>query len=313
MRLLNTRRPHLPALLRLLLAVTAATGISCAQQSESAAVPKEYLRAGQRAMEWTKQFVELGNRPAGSQQLRQQAEMIVGRLQQLSCQVEVDRFVAATPVGAKPMRNILARFGGQSARPVTVVSGHYDTIDAPAFVGANDGGSSAALLMVLAERLDRAGQEGVWLAFFDGEEAVVEWKNNDHTYGSRRLAQRWAADGTAAQIAALINVDMIGDRDLGVLYEGNSDAALREQIWDIAATLGYASSFRKNLGYVHDDHVSFLKVGVPSLNLIDFNYGPWNSYWHTPEDSIDKLSERSFAIILHVLEVFLGRRHAAHR
>ena len=237
--------------------------------------------------------------------------MIIGHLGRLSCSVEVDRFVAATPAGAKPMRNIIARFGATSAAPITVISGHYDTIAAPAFVGANDGGSSAALLMVLADRLERSGRTRVWLAFFDGEEAVVEWRAGDHTYGSRRLAQRWAADGTTDRINALINVDMIGDSDLDLLYEGNSDAGLREQVWEIAAELGYAGSFPTNLGYVQDDHVSFLEVGVPSLNLIDFNYGPWNSYWHTPQDSIDKLSEQSFATVLHVLEVFLRRRASA--
>lgn len=298
-------------LLRLLFAVAAGTGIGTSQLSESAAPPEEYLLAGQRAMEWTSRFVELGNRPAGSAQLRRQAEMIVANLDRLSCSVEVDRFVAATPKGAKPMRNIVARFGEKSHSPVIVISGHYDTIAAPSFVGANDGGSSAALLMVLAERLDRAGREGVWLALFDGEEAVVEWNDSDHTYGSRRLARRWAADGTAARIGALINVDMIGDRDLDILYEGNSDAALRREVWDIAAALGYSAAFSTNLGYVQDDHVSFLEVGVPSLNLIDFNYGPRNSYWHTPQDSLDKLSERSFAIVLHVLDAFLKRRTSA--
>lgn len=175
-------------LLRLLVVVVCGTCIGCAQQGDSAAPPEEYLQAGRSAMEWTRRFVDLGNRPAGSAQLQRQSEMIVAHLERLSCSIEVDRFVAATPVGAKPMRNIVARFGARSAAPITVISGHYDTIAAPAFVGANDGGSSAALLMVLAERLDRSGQEGVWLAFFDGEEAVVEWKAGDHTYGSRRLA-----------------------------------------------------------------------------------------------------------------------------
>ncbi|MDE0260921.1 MAG: M28 family peptidase [Bryobacterales bacterium] len=298
-------------LLTLVFAAVAGTGIALAQPRERGTPPEEYVLAGQRAMEWTSRFVALGNRPAGSAQLRRQAEMIVENLDRLSCTVEVDRFVAATPNGAKPMRNIVARFGAGSDRPVVVISGHYDTIAAPAFVGANDGGSSAALLMVLAERFDRAGQEGVWLAFFDGEEAVVEWNDGDHTYGSRRLARRWAADGTVSRISALINVDMIGDRDLDVLYEGNSDAALRREVWDIASALGYAAEFGANLGYVQDDHVSFLEVGVPSLNLIDFNYGPRNSYWHTPRDSMDKLSERSFAIVLHVLEVFIKRRNSA--
>ncbi len=233
--------------------------------------------------------------------------MIAAALGKLSCTVEVDAFLAATPKGAIPMRNIVARFGSASAATVTVVSGHYDTVNKPGIVGANDGGSSAALLMVLAERIERAGLGPVWLAFFDGEESVVEWKDSDHTYGSRRLARNWATDGTVQRIRALVNVDMIGDADLRLLYEGNSDRLLRHTVWAIATELGYGRSFPEDWGYVQDDHISFLKVGTPSLNLIDFDYGPRNSYWHTPQDSVDKLSARSFATVLHVLEELLKR------
>ena len=253
-------------------------------------------------MDWTRRFVELGSRPAGSKALDAQHKLIVETLNELSCKVEVDSFVAPTPVGALTMRNIIARFGPLAPGTV-VVSGHYDTLRMPGFVGANDGGSSAGLLMALAERLHQTGPRPVWLVFFDGEESTKEWRDGDHTYGSRRLAARWTADGTAQRLRALINVDMIGDADLQLVYEGNSDARLRETVWSIAAGLGYAPVFGRRVGYIEDDHIPFVRAGVPSLNLIDFDYGPRNTYWHSTADTLDKLDSSSFAILLHVLDV----------
>ncbi len=265
------------------------------------------MEAGERAMSWTRRFVRLGPRPAGSAALAAQRGLIASGLAGLSCDVEVDSFVAPTPVGALGMANVFARFGPPDADGVVVVSGHYDTARIPGFVGANDGGSSAGLLMALAERIHLARPGPVWLAFFDGEESTVEWRDNDHTYGSRRAAAAWAADGTAERIRALINVDMIGDADLRLLYEGNSTARLREALWAVAADLGYEAVFSRRIGYIEDDHIPFLRAGVPSLNLIDFDYGPRNAYWHTAEDSLDKLHPRSFATVLHVLEVGIRR------
>lgn len=265
------------------------------------------MAAGERALRWTERFVEMGPRPSGSEALAAQAGLIVDHLGRLSCQVEEDPFVAQTPVGALPMRNVIARFGALSASPAVVVSGHYDTKRLPGFVGANDGGSSAGLLMALAERIDRTAVGPVWLVFFDGEESTVEWRDGDHTYGSRRLAQMWLADGTTRRVRALINVDMIGDADLQLVYEGNSEPALRDTVWQIGRELGYADTFSGMIGYIEDDHVPFLRAGIPSINLIDFTFGPRNSYWHTAEDTIDKLDASSFATVLHVLDVAIGR------
>ena len=241
-----------------------------------------------------------------------QSKLIARSLRRLPCDVSVDEFTASTPLGDISMRNIVAKFGPLGAAGVIVVSGHYDTKALPGFVGANDGGSSAALLLVLAERIARhsAIRVPVWIVFFDGEESVVEWRDGDHTYGSRRLARAWKADGTAARIRMLINVDMIGDASLNILQEGYSDARVRREVWRIARSLGYQNSFSDEIGYVEDDHLPFLEAGIPSLNLIDFDYGPGNSYWHTTEDSIDRLSEASFGIVLHVLEEVLRRASA---
>ena len=293
----------LPHLLRFLAAAALALANACAQQASPHPPPAEYVAGGERAMEWTRRFVELGPRPAGSSALASQHSMIADALAELSCSVDVDSFVAPTPVGALRMRNIIARFGTPSPIPVVVVSGHYDTLRMPGFLGANDGGSSAGLLMALAERIEAIRPGPVWLVFFDGEESTVEWRDGDHTYGSRRLAGQWSSDGTARRIRALINVDMIGDADLQLVFEGNSDVELRNTVWSIGRRLGYESVFGFRTGYIEDDHIPFLRAGIPSLNLIDFNYGPGNTYWHTLEDSMDKLHIRSFATVLHVLEV----------
>lgn len=295
------------AVVRILLAVPLLLPGACDAQGPPAVPPDEYLQAGERALDWTRRFVEVGPRPAGSEALARQRRMIVAALSDLSCSVEEDEFVAATPVGALRMCNIVARFGPPSAESVVAVSGHYDTLRMDGFLGANDGGSSAGMLMALAERLDRATAKAVWLVFFDGEEATVEWKNQDHTYGSRRLAGRWAASGTAGRIRALINVDMVGDADLELVYEGHSDSRLRTTVWDIADELGYESVFGRSIGYIEDDHVPFGRIGVPSLDLIDFEYGPSHAYWHSHDDTLDKLSVRSFATVLHVVENAINR------
>ena len=288
---------------RLLVPFAVVLATTCGQQQAPAQPPEQFMALGESALEWTRLFVELGPRPAGSTTSAMQADLIEKKLSELSCEVESDRFVSPTPFGALRMRNIIARFGRPSSTErATVISGHYDTLRQPGFVGANDGGSSAGLLMALAERIDRTGSRPVWLVFFDGEEAVREWRDGDHTYGSRRLAARWAADGTTERVRYLINVDMIGDANLDLVYEGNSDAELRETVWAIATGLGYSAEFTRRLGYIEDDHIPFMKAGVRSLNLIDFNYGPGNGYWHTSADTIDKLDARSFAVVLHVLD-----------
>lgn len=295
------------AVVRTLLVLPLILPGACAAQGPPAVPPDEYLQAGERALDWTRRFVEIGPRPAGSDALAKQRRMIVAALSNLSCSVEEDEFVAATPVGALRMCNIVARFGAPSAKSVVVVSGHYDTLRMDGFLGANDGGSSAGMLMALAERLDRTSAKAVWLVFFDGEEATVEWKHQDHTYGSRRLAGRWAASGTAGRIRALINVDMVGDADLELVYEGYSDSRLRTTVWDIADELGYQGVFGRSIGYIEDDHVPFGRIGVPSLDLIDFEYGPGHEYWHSHDDTLDKLSARSFATVLHVVENAINR------
>lgn len=255
--------------------------------------------SGAEALAFTKRIVSFGPRPAGSEAIRKLQAYILGELKALGCQVIQDDFMASTPLGQTPMKNIIARFPGKSGK-IVVITGHYDTKSMPGtyFVGANDGGSSAAFVLEMAKVLAHTPhQDDVWLVWFDGEEAVAQWSDYDSLYGSRHLAERWAADGTLGRVKALINVDMIGDRDLQILEDMNSAAPLREKVWQIADRLGYGKHFLRNQSAIEDDHIPFLRRGVNALDLIDLDYGPDNSYWHTDKDTMDKLSAASFEIV----------------
>jgi len=258
---------------------------------------------GAEALAFTKRLVAFGPRPSGSEAIRQTQAYILGELKAPGCHVIQDDFTGSTPLGATPMKNIIARFPGKSGK-IVVITGHYDTKSMPGafFVGANDGGSSAGFLLEMAKAIAHdPHQDEVQLVWFDGEEAVAQWTESDSLYGSRHLADRWAADGTLARITALINVDMIGDKDLDILNDLNSSAPLRELVWRVADRLGYGRHFLREPGAIEDDHIPFLRRGVSSLDLIDFTYGPNNSFWHNNKDTVDKLSAESLQIVGRVL------------
>jgi Zn-dependent M28 family amino/carboxypeptidase len=147
----------------------------------------------------------------------------------------------------------------------------------------------------------------VLLVWLDGEEAVRTWTQDDSLYGSRHLSKRWQDDGTLRRVKAIVNVDMIGDGDLIIVHEWNSTACLRKLVWDTAASLGYARHFSVVDGAIEDDHIPFLRAGAAALDLIDFDYGPGNSWWHTDQDTIDKLSAQSFQVIGNVLAKVLAK------
>jgi Zn-dependent M28 family amino/carboxypeptidase len=275
----------------------------------SACVPasptsNDFDRAGQAAYDWTRRAVELGPRPAGSEAHRKLQGLIVGELNKLGAAVAEEKFTAQTPNGPVAMNNIIGKFPGRSGR-IVVVSGHYDTYHRPGmhFVGANDAGSSTGFLLALGGWLrNRQLDDEVWLVFFDGEESVVRWEGTDNTYGSRYLANRWREDGTAAKIKALMNVDMIGDADLGLVYEQNSTPWLRDLIWRTAHRLGYERQFPwQPPSYIEDDHLPFVAAGYSAVDLIDLQYGLYNRYWHTDDDTLNKLSASSFTVVLHVV------------
>jgi glutaminyl-peptide cyclotransferase len=257
--------------------------------------------SGTSALNYTRQAVAFGPRPPGSEANRKLQAYILSQVKLDGCEVIEDAFVAKTPKGDIPMKNIIARFPGKSGRAIAV-TGHFDTKTFPGrkFVGANDGGSSTGLLLEMARDLARQPRvDDVYLVWFDGEEAIrEEWQGTDNLYGSRHLADRWRKDGTLGKLKALINVDMIGDKGLDIKPEGNSDPRIQQLVWSTAADLGYQAYFlNQRMSPEEDDHIPFKVLGVAVLDIIDFNYGPDNQYWHTDQDTMDKLSAQSLEIV----------------
>lgn len=268
--------------------------------------------SGASALEFTKAAVAFGPRPPGSEANRKLQDYIRAKLKSLGYEIVDDGFTASTPTGPVQMANVIGRLRGTSGR-VMVFSGHFDTKPMPGidFVGANDGGSSTGLLLELARVLaGRKHKHDICLVWFDGEEAFVQYTGLDGFYGSRHLAQRWEREGLLKKILAMINVDMIGDRDLGIRKEQYSKMSLNELIWRAAADLGYGQYFLDEGGAVLDDHFQFVQKFVPAANLIDFDYGPNNSYWHTPKDTMDKLGAHSLEVVGKVLLDVLKRLEA---
>jgi len=248
---------------------------------------------GAAAFRHVERLVGIGPRVAGSPGGERARAYIVGELRRSGIEAEVQPFEAGTPHGRLRMANVIARLPGR--RPeVVALAGHYDTklFNSFRFVGANDGGSSAALLIELARRLAKAPRDyTLWVVWFDGEEAREAWTATDSLYGSRHLAAELAQAGRLPR--ALVLVDMIGDRDLNIRRDTYSTPWLTDILWSSAARLGYAKHFLNDPLPVEDDHAPFLHAGVPAALLIDFDYPPW----HTAGDTLDKVSARSLAIV----------------
>ncbi|MBI3895799.1 MAG: M28 family peptidase [Acidobacteria bacterium] len=258
---------------------------------------------GEAALEHVKRMVAFGPRPPGSEAHQQTQRYIQETLQSAGWTVQQDSFTAQTPIGSVPMNNILGRLTGRTDR-IIVMAAHYETKlehDFP-FLGANDGGSGTGLLLALAPILAKQNHNHtLWLVFFDGEEAFKEWSEKDSLYGSRHLVEQLKASGELSKIGALFLVDMIGDRDLDIRRESNSTPWLTDRVWNAAKRLGYEKNFLPVSSWVEDDHLPFLKAGVPAVDLIDFNYGPGNRYWHSAEDTLDKVGAQSLGTVGAVL------------
>jgi len=314
-------------LLRIVLLSVAVTVIACdrdkdakvAAQNQSAIAPADTPASklslppdtgskpaidGARAMQYVKEIVAFGPRPIGSANHKKVEDYLLAHLK--GDEVENDTFTADTPEGKFPVHNIIAKFPG-TKDGIIVVASHYDTnypFRNTSYVGANDGGSSSALLLELANQLRGKKRDGysVWLVWDDAEEAIKPDTEvpflSDSLYGIRHLAEKWEADGTLKKIKAFLLADMIGDADLNIDRDGNSTPWLEEVVYEAATRLGYQSHFfARTLPGVDDDHIPFVKRGVPSADLIDFNYGYNDVLWHTTQDTVDKLSPKSLEIV----------------
>jgi len=252
-----------------------------------------------RAMGYVKEIVKLGPRPIGSANHKKVEDYIISHLK--GDRVEDDVFTADTPEGKFPVRNIIAKLPG-TRDGIIVIASHYDTnypLRNTSYIGANDGASSSALLLEIANQLRGKKRDGysVWLVWDDAEEAMRTWSDTDSLYGIRHLAEKWQDDGTLKKIKAFLLADMIGDADLNIDHDQNSTPWLEEVVYQASTRLGYQSHFFARENQVSDDHLPFMQRGVPSADLIDFDYGYNNVFWHTPQDTVDKLGPKSLEIV----------------
>jgi glutaminyl-peptide cyclotransferase len=218
---------------------------------------------------------------------------------------ETDTFTASTPAGLQTMHNYIVKYPGKKDGIIVLVS-HYETnypLRDIEFYGANDGAATTALLIEIGSVLRAHPPEGysVWLVFDDGEEAVKEWSASDSLYGTRHLAAKWANDGTLAKIKALLVADMIADKDLNIDYVENSTPWLLDMLQVAAKNTGHTANIYKYKEAEEDDHLPFVKRGVPVLDVIDAHYGPAtdttpDGYHHTAQDTLDKISAKSLQI-----------------
>jgi Zn-dependent M28 family amino/carboxypeptidase len=263
---------------------------------------------GARAFEHVKRMVEIGPRPAGSAELARAREYVIKELGAANLKVATDEFAAQTPAGPRQMVNVTAVLPGKSP-DVIIVAGHYDTkpVKEFRFVGANDGGSSTGAVIEIARSLAATGRQPeftYWFAFFDGEESFCENWNDcskpgqpDNTYGSRRYVARLQERGELAGVRALILLDMIGYKTLSLPREGYSTKWLTDIIWETARSLGHGAHFPEREEFAEDDHFPFLRAGVPSVNLIQLTDYIEAGYWHTAQDTLDKVSPQSLKIV----------------
>ena len=258
---------------------------------------------GKRAFVHVAKQVSFGPRPAGSPALAQTQDYLLAELKSYGCTTEVDAFNADTPAGKIAMKNILVKIPGDKPN-IILLGTHYDTKRLENFVGADDAGSSTGVMLELARLLcSQHGRNAVWIAFFDGEEAVREqWEDPDNCYGSRQMAARFAASGDLTKIKAFLLADLVGTKTPHFKREENSTKWLVDIVWGTAKKLGYGNIFLDQSSPIEDDHLSFTKRHVPSVDVIDLDNGPNGdvSYWHTPQDSLDKISPKTLAIVGHV-------------
>ncbi|MFZ0821366.1 MAG: M28 family peptidase [Candidatus Acidiferrales bacterium] len=281
-----------------------------AQQSPLAPSPTGF--SGDRAFDFVAKQVAFGPRPPDTDSIRKTQDYIIGQLKGFGCKVDTDDFHANTPKGRLAMKNILVKIPGASPS-IILLGTHYDTDTLHAnddqkmsnFVGADDAGSSTGVMMEIARVLcgkpspEIKPAATVWIAFFDGEEALQHWSDTDSCYGSRQMAAKLAASGELARVKAFVLADIVGYKNLHINPEANSASWLVDIVWNKAAQLGHSDSFvAEKVGGIEDDHLAFVHRNVPSLDIIG---DVWRLYWHTPQDTLDKISPRSLQAVGEVI------------
>lgn len=241
-------------------------------------------------------IVSFGPHPPGSPAQASVGDYLIAELKSFGLQVEIGEFEPVTPMGRLKMRNIWGVVPGKTSR-IIILASHYDSkyFKDFKFVGANDGGSSSALVLELARILARNNPTDftIWCTFFDGEEAIDEWTALDSLYGSRQFVKMLTRRQQLERLGAIFLFDLIGDKNLTLRREGNSTPALNDIIWTTGQESGFGSIFMEGSTTVVDDHIPFTRVGVPAVDLIDLDYPEW----HTAGDTVDKVSIENVAAV----------------
>jgi glutaminyl-peptide cyclotransferase len=266
--------------------------------------------SGEKALAHVQRLVDFGPRPPGSEAIEKSRLYIDNQLKSFGWKVTRQAFEDKTPRGKVRFVNLIARFSsagiGKASAPLFLLCSHYDTktFDTVRFVGANDGGSSTGLLLemarVLARRPDLAAK--IELVFFDGEEAYENFSDSDGLYGSRYFAAQLAQAGSAKQLRGGVLFDMVGDRSLSITLPPDSPAQIAHDIFAAADTLKLRNHFTYFDRDITDDHTPLNAIGIPVIDIIDFDYPPW----HTADDTIDKLSAQSLQIVGSVAAYYLS-------
>lgn len=254
-------------------------------------------------------------RDAGTIRGRIAANRILDLASSVGADVRRDVFRAPTPHGEKEFANLYAELedGSGTSRWVVVVS-HYDTKRGSKCPGANDGASTSGLLVGLANAYTnwKEPKINLLLVWTDGEECMESYGENDGLWGSRRAAEYVAAK--RLDVRAVICLDMLGDRDLSISVPANGTPALAKIAEHAAERAGYPGLVKGIPELVKDDHVPFLEKGYKAIDLIDFEYGPENAYWHTEQDTMEHVSEESLLksgrVVVSLLNILAGCKDA---
>ena len=296
---------RLRSLLLVLLAFGACDRNSPTARDESGAKLWEEF-SGENALRHVQQLVDFGPRPPGSAALEQARSYITQELERLGWKVTRQSFTDDTPQGKITFVNLLATFGDVKTAPSFLLCSHYDTklFETARFVGANDGGSSNGGLIEMARVLAKrpAMAANVQLVFFDGEEAYIDFTATDGLYGSRYFAKQLQAEGRAKQFRGGILFDMVGDKSLTITLSPDSPPGLTSGIFASAEALNLRQHFTYAQGAIVDDHTPLNAIGIPVIDLIDFDFPAW----HTPDDTMDKISAESLRIVGSVAAHYLA-------
>jgi glutaminyl-peptide cyclotransferase len=266
--------------------------------------------SGEKALEHVQRLVDLGPRPPGSDAIEKSRSYIVKQLEASGWEVTRQAFTDDTPRGKIGFVNLVAQFRAAGIKSTSVPSfllcSHYDTksFETTRFVGANDGGSSTGLLLELARVLAQNPNLAtkIELAFFDGEEAYENFSATDGLYGSRYFAKQLVRDRSATQFRGGILFDMVGDRSLNITLPSNSPMEITRDIFAAADALKVRNHFTYFDREITDDHTPLNAIGIPTIDLIDFDF----AWWHTAGDTIDKLSAESLRTVGSVAAYYLS-------